>query len=106
MLNILISLDAIGSFKASNSLYIWPRDALPRDCPQLKVWTYGYDSRLDDEDSIADVYEYAEDFRWQLRVLRKRTKANSNQRPIIFMAHSLGGWLFKEVRARQEQRLP
>jgi hypothetical protein len=61
--------------------FIWIRDALPRDAPQLRVWTYGYDSRLRDEETIADVYEWAEGFRLNLRVLMRHIKVMPTSRP-------------------------
>ncbi len=53
---------------------MWLRDSLARDCPQLRIWTYGYDSRLQDPNSIADVYEYAQRFRRLLPILRRKSK--------------------------------
>ena len=52
---------------------MWLRDSLPQHFPQLRVWIYGYESSLRDPDSLADVDEYAENFRWHLRDLRVRT---------------------------------
>ena len=65
---------AFGSFCASKGSYMWLRDSLARGCPQLRIWTYGYDSRLLDSDSTADVYEYAENLRLHLRILRRESK--------------------------------
>ena len=53
---------------------MWLRDSLPKQFPRLRTWIYGYDSSLDDPNSIADVYEYAENFRRHLRILRKKLK--------------------------------
>ncbi|MCJ1313277.1 hypothetical protein MMC25_006954, partial [Agyrium rufum] len=88
---------AIGSFKSPSGLHLWPRDALPRHFPQLRVWTYGYESKLTEADSVADVYEYAETFRSLLRSLRWKRKTHKHSIPIIFMVHSLGGLIFKEA---------
>jgi alpha-beta hydrolase superfamily lysophospholipase len=79
---------------------MWLRDSVPVDFPQLRVWLYGYDSSLTDTDSVEDFYEYAQTLRRLLRGLRRKTKLGVNQGaiPIIFIAHSLGGLLLKEVR--------
>jgi hypothetical protein len=52
---------------------MWLRDSLPKDCPELRVWTYGYDSKLDDKDNIGNHLEYAETFKRDLYNLRKWT---------------------------------
>lgn len=38
----------------------WLRDFLPKDFPTSKVWTYGYDSRLNDCETQHGTYEMAE----------------------------------------------
>ena len=58
---------------------MWLRDALPKHLPQLRVWIYGYDSNLQDSESIGDVYEYAESFRRDLRILRGKTKVGHSK---------------------------
>ncbi len=87
----------LGSFRSLKGTHVWLRDSLSEHCAQLRVWAYGYRSYLLDQDSSADVFEYAERFRRRLRILRKRTKSNDESRPLIFLVHSLGGWLFKDA---------
>ena len=88
---------ALGSFRSHTSPYVWLRDSLPRHCPELRVWTYGYPSPLDDASSSADPYEFAERFKTRLRILRQQTKTADEVKPLIFIAHSLGGWIFKDA---------
>ena len=88
---------ALGSFRSRTSSYVWLRDSLSKHCPELRVWTYGYHSHLADTNASADVYEFAERFRRKLRVLRQQTKAVEKARPLIFIVHSLGGWIFKDA---------
>ena len=88
---------ALGSFRSYTSTYVWLRDSLPRHCPELRVWTYGYPSHLTDVKSSADPYEFAERFKIGLRILRQQTKTANEVRPLIFIAHSLGGWIFKDA---------
>lgn len=64
---------ALGNFKESKTPYIWVRDQLPRDFPQLRIWTYGYDSGLDNEDSTADEFEWANRLADDVRRMRIST---------------------------------
>ena len=73
------------------------RLSLPRHCLELRVWTYGYPSHLTDVKSSADPYEFAEIFKIRLRILRQQTKTANEVEPLIFIAHSLGGWIFKDA---------
>ena len=88
---------AFGSFRGPDGHYMWLRDSLPQRFPQLRVWIYGYDSNLQDPRSAAQVDDYAVNFVWDLHSLRRKTQANQGKVPIIYIAHSLGGWLFKEA---------
>ena len=70
---------ALASFKAkSQSPYIWIRDSLPFHFPQLRVWTYGYESKLADADSIGDVDDFAHSFWLSLKRLRKKTQVKQS----------------------------
>ena len=85
------------SFRSPTSPHAWPRDSLPRYFPQLCIWTYGYRSQLGDPNSTGDFYDDAETLRLRQRVLRQKTQGNKRPTPMIFMVHSLGAWIFKEV---------
>lgn len=65
---------ALAGFQSSGSKYVWIRDSLPKRFPKLRIWTYGYRASLNSTDDHANVYEYAETFRLQLRILRTKTK--------------------------------
>lgn len=68
---------AFGSFKAADSSFMWLRDALAVQFPELRMWIYGYDSKLGDQDSIGTFFEYADSFKRQLRTLRQKTGVRS-----------------------------
>ncbi|RKL10114.1 hypothetical protein BFJ68_g8729 [Fusarium oxysporum] len=69
---------ALGSFKEKNGRFVWLRDALPSDIPNARIFTYGYNSQLVDNQS----------------------------RSILFIGHSLGGLVIKEtVRILKEEPL-
>ena len=94
---------ALGSFKSPQQPYVWLRDSLPRHCPALRIWTYGYRSDLTDQDTIADVFDYAEDFRRQLRILRRKMKVRTF--PWVSLVHANPSFIEVE-RAKQADHLP
>jgi hypothetical protein len=91
----------------------WPAQILPQEIPQARIWTYGYNAdviagffRQNNKNSIL---QHAND----LMVKLERTfddevswnlsqaaciDANLLKRPIVFVAHSLGGIILKRVR--------
>jgi len=62
----------LGGFKAHNDTYVWLRDSLAKDLPQLRVFMYGYTCDLTTADSISGVDDYADTFRRLLRDMRGR----------------------------------
>ncbi|OCT54189.1 hypothetical protein CLCR_00227 [Cladophialophora carrionii] len=75
----------------------WPRDLLPQSLPHARVLTYGYDAslghRLGPSHSQKTVYDFAKDFLLELEAVRRCQP----KRPLVFMAHSLGGIVVKEM---------
>lgn len=67
----------MGSWKERGSSFVWIRDALPLDAPELRIWTYGYSSDVRDEGSVSDVFEWAHKFQSRLNTLRKYTRVSS-----------------------------
>lgn len=85
---------AFGSWKARNSSYMWLRDALPRDLPEARILTYGYDTRLAKSCNFQTLRAIASSFRASLKNV---TSNMSQRRPLIFIAHSLGGLVLKRA---------
>ncbi|KAI0834741.1 hypothetical protein F5Y06DRAFT_150966 [Hypoxylon sp. FL0890] len=78
---------------------IWLRDRLPQLLAPINVHprirTFGYDSSYVFTSSASDLESCAEDLLTRIRILRQTDK--EKQAPIIFVAHSLGGLVVKQV---------
>jgi hypothetical protein len=95
----------------------WPQDLLPQECPNARVLTFGYDTRVTRQYSAvnqSNIFTHAKDLLYALDRLReqhrrlreqekalpdKERKLPDRDRNLIFVAHSLGGIVVKEVRA-------
>ncbi|CRK26254.1 hypothetical protein BN1708_014435, partial [Verticillium longisporum] len=82
----------------------WPRDLLPTILPDARVLTYGYDTRISHpfgpQRSQSGVYAIARDFLFELEGRRQPPG-----RPIIFVVHSLGGIVVKQLLKASSQSL-
>lgn len=76
---------AFGSWSHDRT-HNWLRDYLPKDMPELRVMTWGYQSKLEGE-SRQDLETHARDFAGKLRALWESTNYD---RPTILIGHSLG----------------
>ena len=89
---------AFGSWKDRDSDHMWIRDALPEQLPGARVMLYGYDSTLANSTSSQNLGDVASRFRESLSVnIGRRTKRRTNCRPLVFIAHSLGGLVLKQA---------
>ena len=76
----------------------WPLDLLPESCPTARVLTWGCHTIVTGGKlprNQNDIFAHAEDLLQELTLIRDET--NSVGRPVIFVAHSLGGVIVKEV---------
>ncbi|KAM0444397.1 hypothetical protein ACHAO4_010198 [Trichoderma viride] len=85
---------AFGSFKERGGNHMWLRDALPKDIPTARIITYGYNSTIAHSASMQNLEDLATSFRDSLLPL----VGSDTLRPIIFIGHSLGGLIVKQVR--------
>ncbi|KAK4139151.1 uncharacterized protein C8A04DRAFT_33378 [Dichotomopilus funicola] len=76
-------------------LDFWLEDFLPDAFPKARIMTFGYDSGLAFNRSKAGVESFARDLLNRLRMLRSSYEAK--HRPLVFIAHSLGGILVKNA---------
>ncbi|MCJ1425262.1 hypothetical protein MMC29_003150 [Sticta canariensis] len=79
---------------------MWLRDLLPVKIPRARVWTWGYDSRTHTRSrreylTTKKLYDHGRELVFDLDGARR--ESNSHQRPIIFIAHSLGGIVVKNA---------
>ena len=83
----------------------WPADLIPQDFPELRVLTYGYDSKITgyyaSSKSKNGIFDHGNSLLNALS--RERTKLAN--RPIIFVAHSLGGLVVKQALVEARKRI-
>ncbi|PCD23156.1 hypothetical protein AU210_014679 [Fusarium oxysporum f. sp. radicis-cucumerinum] len=91
---------AFGSFKERDGDHMWLRDSLPYDLtredtlnPMARVMVYGYESSVANSNSFQNLEDLATSFHHSLLALAH----TPTTRPIIFIAHSLGGLIIKET---------
>jgi hypothetical protein len=90
-----ISEEYIPHYKARINEVFWPKDLLPKDCKDTRILTWGYDSRVtkwyNGPVNRSGIFSHAQDLVCALAGERKLN------RPVVFVAHSLGGLIGKEV---------
>jgi hypothetical protein len=92
-----------GSWKqrGSNSNFMWLRDALPRDITRIRSIIYGYDTSLVMSESFQTVEDIAITF---IARLKSIGRTSFTAKPIVFLAHSLGGILLKQALVEMASR--
>ncbi|KAI1081312.1 hypothetical protein F5B20DRAFT_535599 [Whalleya microplaca] len=84
----------------SSAPVYWPEDLLPLTTPGARVLTYGYDTHIGHTMGRPvtenTVYDIAWDFLLDLEAERRKGPL----RPLLFIAHSLGGIIVKEMLRR------
>ena len=85
---------------------MWLRDLLPLDMSDARIMTWEYDSEYQTLRHFTRMmmYSHPNSLLSALYSLRQDTK--SNNRPIIFMCHSLGGLVVKEALVQASMAIP
>ncbi|KAF2198403.1 hypothetical protein GQ43DRAFT_163670 [Delitschia confertaspora ATCC 74209] len=83
------------TWTAANNVH-WLRTLLPTDISNARIFCWGYDANTHgDRLSHQYLYDHAMQLVMDLCLERKRT--NTTKRPILFVAHSLGGIIVKSA---------
>ena len=83
--------------KSPRQAVFWPGDLLPNDCPDARIMVYGYDTKISNlggGTNQGSVFSHGRDLLFALDRKRDQT------RPLVFVAHSLGGIVVKEMLSR------
>ncbi|KAI9662332.1 MAG: hypothetical protein M1821_008499 [Bathelium mastoideum] len=85
---------------------LWPAKVLPNDVERSRIFLFGYDSGITHRDQSQvqkkEIHSDADDLCARLEAERSRTK--TEDRPVIFIAHSLGGLVAAQVLVHGERR--
>jgi hypothetical protein len=73
----------------------WLRDFLPKQMPNARIMSYSYNSAVGFSKAAAGIKIFAEQLLEDL--MARRVTQHERERPIIFICHSLGGIVFKQV---------
>lgn len=73
---------------------MWVRDVLPRQLPNVKAILYGYDTTLVNNRSFQSIPEVAYTL---IEHLMPTGWSSSEMKPLVFLAHSLGGIVLKQT---------
>lgn len=82
------------SSDGSGKRVLWPRDLLPKDFPAARVLSFGYNGDIYRNDSVAGIRDLARSLLSYLSIKRRGVDSN---RPILFIAHCLGGLIVKQA---------
>jgi hypothetical protein len=74
----------------------WLRDLLPKKIRNARIMSFSYNSKVQFSKSTSDVFVFADQLLEQLLAVRRTP--GEEARPIVFICHSLGGIIFKQVR--------
>ncbi|KAK3317712.1 hypothetical protein B0T19DRAFT_296559 [Cercophora scortea] len=80
--------------KGDDKSFMWIRDALPSAFPGIRFLTYGYDTTLKDSRSFQNVVDLAKTL---MLAMEANGWASLGTKPFLFLAHSLGGILLKQM---------
>lgn len=78
--------------------YCWPRDWLPEDCANLRIIGIQYDTNLSLWGRICPIKHEKSNLEERSNELfGNLVSAGVGQRPVIWVAHSMGGLLIKNI---------
>lgn len=84
----------------SHAAVYWPRDLVPATVPNARVLTYGYDTRIKPPLGPPATMNSVYDIAWDFLVALEAERRPEPSRPVLFIVHSLGGIVIKELLRR------
>ncbi|KAF4570207.1 hypothetical protein EYR36_010014 [Pleurotus pulmonarius] len=84
---------AFRSWEYRDTGFMWLRDHLPDEVPTARIMIYGYNANIIDDVSTGRLRTFADTFLERLRYVREK----ASQRPLILLAHSMGGLVIKQA---------
>ncbi|KAK3896550.1 P-loop containing nucleoside triphosphate hydrolase protein, partial [Staphylotrichum tortipilum] len=93
------------TWTARNASEPWPKTLLPAELPTARVLTFGYDAYVTDWKGMVSqsrIGDHASNLLTSLASYRDRD--NTNERPIIFVCHSMGGLVCEDALFKSKQR--
>ncbi|KAL2168856.1 hypothetical protein VTG60DRAFT_6758 [Thermothelomyces hinnuleus] len=93
------------TWTARGALEPWPKTLLPSELPTARVLTFGYDAYVTDWRGVVSQSRIG-NHSWNLltSLATYRDKDDTNERPIIFVCHSMGGLVCKDALVTSRQR--
>ncbi|KAF8534841.1 hypothetical protein BDD12DRAFT_983623 [Trichophaea hybrida] len=89
----------MGTFTSASGVHLWLRDFLPEDPDvahmKLRISTFGYDASVAFGDSAIQIHNFAGQLLDELHHTRRESE--TTRVPIVIIAHSLGGFVAKQV---------
>jgi hypothetical protein len=94
-----LSSHPFGSWKQRGGEFMWLVDDVDGFPPHVRVLLYGYDSTLFGSQSFQEIEDMGQRLATQIIGIRPLTGSSSYNapRPLVFIAHSLGGLVVKEA---------
>ncbi|GAB1316536.1 DUF676 domain-containing protein (Fragment) [Madurella fahalii] len=89
--------DRIKTWMHEGSKVFWPRDLLPKQQPLTRVLSFGFNADIYGNTSTAGIRGNARALLSRLCDEREDLDGSDNGRPIVFVAHSLGGLIVKQA---------
>ncbi|KAI1177768.1 hypothetical protein F4777DRAFT_540280 [Nemania sp. FL0916] len=89
--------------KGGPKTFMWIRDALPRFLPNVRPIIYGYDTALQGSTSFQTIFDLSLGF---IQNLAAHGWSSLSCKPLVFVAHSLGGIVLKQTFVTLANRTP